>query len=188
MLTPFINWWIGDNYVLDISAVDTLVLASFVLGMNQITSLFRSSMGFFSEVKFVPFLASVFNIIFSLLFGKIWGLPGVYAATSVSRILTYNLFDPMFVIGKGFNGSLKRFYLKTIVYYLVYFCSVFGIRQVVELISVEGFIGVILKAILSFCLINAVIIAVFCRTEEFNMFIKRGVNIVRNIMKIGGVN
>lgn len=179
LLNPLILVWLGNDYILERRVVIALVLAFYLTGVNQINSMYRTSMGLFSQAKFVPATAAFINIGMSILLGRYWGLFGVFIATSISKILTFSIIDPILLYRKGFNMSVKkyfiRFFMECAVTVLIYLITQFAI----SMINTDGYAGLILKT----CVCISVSFLLLVGTLFFNQDFKYVIKIVLNIIK-----
>ena len=112
LLNPLIETWLGIDYLLSQWVVIALVLPFLLTGMNQIVSTYRMTLGLFKQARFIPLFAALINIVLSFVFGYLFGLIGVFIATSVAKLLTFSLFDPILVYKNGFETKCNRYFLK----------------------------------------------------------------------------
>ena len=144
MLNPFINYWLGEEYLLGQDIVISLVLAFYFTGINQAAYLFRTATGLFKQTKFAPLVGAIINIVLSVVLSKIIGLSGVFIATAVVRIICFTLVDSRLIFKHVFKSSSFKYYLMFCVricicvggYLLVnYIIKMFSILSVASLIG-----------------------------------------------------
>ena len=168
LLTPFVqNIWLGNKYVIPYDAVLALSVSFYINLINTVPSIYRTTLGYFKEARFAPMIASLLNIILSVVLAKIIGLSGVFWATAISRVLTFNIIDPHYVFKRGFNMTPFKYYkifltetLMLIINYLITFYSV-------SLIHSCGIMGFILKAILNCIVFNFFFILTHFKNPSF---------------------
>ncbi|UFH65472.1 sugar translocase [Clostridium cadaveris] len=173
LLNPFIELWIGKQYMLSKTVVNSLVLAFYFTGINQIPSLYRTSMGIFKQAKYAPMLASIINIVLSILLAKVIGLAGIFIATSISKIVTFCIIDPLLVYKKGFNKKCDRYFLKFILFFLLLVLTYVVVECTINLIIYNGMVGVLLKIIVCVLEINCIFLVAFFRTSSFKLFLNK---------------
>lgn len=71
----FIGLWIGDEFVLEQSAFIILILITFIL-MTRTNTIFIEAYGLFHDI-WAPIAEVVLNVIFSVIGGYYYGLPGI---------------------------------------------------------------------------------------------------------------
>ncbi|MFQ7664758.1 MAG: hypothetical protein ACLRJ3_00355 [Thomasclavelia ramosa] len=104
-------------------------------------------MGLFKETQNFPIIAAFINIFLSIVLAKLFGLSGIFFATSISRMLTYNVSDAYFVFKKGF-GKCPIYYFSNS-FHLFHDCF-FGtvyIYIISLFIRIEGILGLFVKLI-----------------------------------------
>lgn len=114
LVNPFINLWLGPDYVMSAVIPFSLVLSIFVGGINFAAYSFRISLGYFKEVQWFYVAYAVLNIILSIIAGKAWGAAGVFLATSVSRLLTAEIADGYYIYKYALNRKPVLYYLRDI--------------------------------------------------------------------------
>lgn len=166
-MSPFIFVWIGNDYVLSNSVVTIISINMYIAGMLYAPYNYRQTMGLFVEGKMRPIISAIINIVVSIIFAKYWGLAGVLWGTAVARLTTNVWFDPYLVFKKGMKKSplpyFKDYIVKgilavivaTVCYYSTY------------MISNNGIIFVLLKAIITFLISNIIIFIFYCKSCEF---------------------
>ena len=167
LLNPLINIWLGSEYLLDTNAMIVLILVFFITGVNQIPSLYRTSIGLFKKVRFLPILAAISNIILSILFAKEVGLWGIFAATIIVRLLFFTLVDPVMLYRYGFEISPTKYYIlyiRDFVFLILGCVSVAYVCDFIEGISFKYFFAKIIV-----CIITSIslIVLLYNTTSEF---------------------
>lgn len=147
LLNPLIMVWLGNDYVLDIPVVVSLSLSFYVTGSNQIASLYRTTLGLFEKAKMVPFTAAIINIVLSIVLGKYIGLLGVFIATSISKLLTFNLFDPILIYKYGFNKKPMKYFVIKIGRFVLNVVTIILVTMLISLVPVNGLKGLLLKTL-----------------------------------------
>lgn len=142
-LDPFVVWWLGSQYSIDAASRAALVFTLFIIGSNQIASLYRSSLGIFRATRFVPFVALILNVVFSVVLGLFWGMPGVLLATGLARACTYSIVDPVLVFRRSLGSSSLRYYLGVGTYFLAVVAGSLVSTYIAGLAGVSGFAGVV---------------------------------------------
>lgn len=167
LLNPFIELWIGKEYLLDTSVVNSLVLGFYLTGINQIPSLYRTSMGIFRQAKYTPIVAAVINLILSVILAKAIGLAGVFIATSISKILTFSIVDPVLVYKKGFKMDYRKYFSKFFMFFILLLISYYLVSFTVTLIDYPGLTGFIVKIIVCLVQVNAIFLLALFQTQSF---------------------
>lgn len=166
-MTPFIFVWIGNDYVLSNSVVTIISINMYIAGMLYAPYNYRQTMGLFVEGKMRPIISAIINIVVSIIFAKYWGLAGVLWGTAVARLTTNVWFDPYLVFKKGMKKSplpyFKDYIVKGILAVIVAIVCYYS----TYMISNNGIIFVLLKAIITFLISNIIIFICYRKSGEF---------------------
>ena len=166
-LNPLVRVWLGDEYVLSNYTVLFLVLNFYVTGIHHPSYVFRTTMGYFVQGKFAPLAAAVINIFLSVVWGKAYGLSGIFAATVVSRALTMSIVDPLLVFGLGFKKSPVLHYLRFLLTTCVSAAICLILSYVTAYIRIGGFGGLVIKAVVYTVLFNLIYGLIYFKNTNF---------------------
>lgn len=182
LLSPFIeSVWLSSEYILPFETVLMLVLSFYVLMINSIPSTYRTALGFFNEAKWSPLGAAVINIILSIMLAKFWGLTGIFFATIISRLVTFNIIDPYLVLKNHFKKAPVKFFVKNIIAFVFVICNYFVTKSISSFIVVSGIFSFVAKAIVSAVCCNLIFLLCLRKSRYFGevmsyikSFLKRG--------------
>ncbi len=173
LISQFINLWVGSEYLLSPLVTIVIVFVFYVTGINQIPSLYRTSLGIFKEAKILPLVAAVINIVFSVILGMKFGLLGVFLATILAKVLTFNFFDPYIVFTKGFNTSPYSIFIKKVKYILILIANFIICKFVYSFLGFNGWTGFLINCIVVFMLSNLVMLVLLFNDDSFKTLFKR---------------
>ncbi|MBZ9689210.1 sugar translocase [Clostridium estertheticum] len=166
-LNEFIKLWIGKEYLVSQLVIFSLALHFFVNGVQFVPFTYRTTMGLFVQAKIAPIIATVINIVLSILLGYKFGLFGVFIATSIARFCAMGIIDPYFIYKEKFKKSSKEYFLKYFGYLLITSLNYWFTYLALSFIPLSGWVGIIVKAIVCFVVSNMFYYLVFCRTVIF---------------------
>ena len=181
LLNPFIDLWLGNNYLLGMDVVIMLVADIYIITMVRPYESFRNANALFVQGKYRPAVMVVLNIVLSIGLANKWGLTGVLFATVVARLLTHVWYDPWLIYRKVFHKPFSN-YIKIKVLYLLTVVANCGLVYVVcSIISFSNqWVEFCLKALLCAFIPNIILITLFRNNNEFkalyvytNNFFKR---------------
>lgn len=178
-LTPLVQIWLGDSFVISFSAVVAACIYFYISNMHYPCYTYRTTAGLFIYGKYVPMFAAIINIILDVIMGKIWGLTGIIWASTISRIFTYELIDPILVYKKVFHSSVLKYLFLYISMTFLIFADCGVSKFIISIIPVQGIIGFILKIILFSIVFNAIFFGVTCKTSQFKSIRNRVLRIIR---------
>ena len=171
IVQPFISIWVGEKYKLDMFIVIAIVFNYFQTMQISIYNTFKDSAGIWREDKFVPLVQATLNIIFSIIFLKIFGLAGVFMGTIFCGLTLWCYSYPKFVYKKLFSRSYIN-YAKETVGYILLFVFVAIITYGVSLLVIvdNNLLQVIINTILCLIVPNMLMIMIFRKTDNYRYF------------------
>lgn len=185
LLNPFVKLWIGNNYTLNDSVIIALSINFFIAGFMNTLWTFRSTMGLFTQGQYRPLIVSVINVVVSIVLSFKLGVTGVLVGTAISRICVNLWYDPWIIHKKGFNKSVKPFFINYIVRLFFLVCVTLLLKFISliifnEAVNLQNFIVMILLV----CLIpNFLFVILYRKLDEFKYFYEL---ILKIILKIKG--
>ena len=172
----------GKEYILPIYIPIIMAVNFFSTGMLNAVWTYKHTMGLFHYGRFMQIFTGVFNIVFSVILGKYWGLFGILAATFLARLLTNMWYDPYAIYKYGFEMNPFK-YIKKYVYYLIVLAiAIVGCILGLKLVHGNIIAVVIEKIVACSVITNIVFYIMFCKSKEFKK-IKNVFNNVINIIK-----
>ena len=167
LLNEFILIWIGPKYILDNFTIIAICLELYISGMQNPAYIYRTTLGLFRQGQISAVMASVMNIILSIVLYKTVGLCGIFFATSISKFFSYGIIDPMLIYREAFKKKVASYY----VMYGLYFCIIVGIymglNQFLTLFVINGIQGFIIKVLVISVVFFIVQILLFFRSNIF---------------------
>lgn len=178
LMTPFITLWIGDRMVVDALTINLIVLDYYMIGQRICLNNIKSAAGVFEPDKYVALLQAVVNLVTSICFVKLIGLPGVYVGTIIQGTLS-SILKPILSYKLLFGLSSRYYFIDSARYGGVVLCAYvicYILRQnVLANITVINFtIMVILVGIIP----NIIFTIAFHKDVEFKYLIEIAKSVV----------
>ena len=125
LIDPFIELWLGAEYILDPLVVSLFCSIFFIRQIVNPIEAFKQAYGLYSDT-WAPLTEGILNIAISIIFAQKFGLAGILLGTNISLILIVAIWRPIYVYRSGFKkpygnyviGFLKLFLLVTIAFLL----------------------------------------------------------------------
>lgn len=179
MIEPFIELWIGKEYILSKSVLIVLVINFYIQGMRKTCNTFKEAAGIFHEDRFVPLLESFLNIIASLILVNFYGLAGVFMGTVISSTALFFYSYPKYVYKPLFNKSYFQYAKENIFYCTL---TLVSILLTVFITGIFNLDNILLKLIINgiSCLIipNLIYFIILYKTSDFKYYL----NIITKIL------
>lgn len=157
LMNDFIKIWIGEEFLLSNLTLLSLVLFFYIDGMQFVGSSYRTTAGLFAYAKSAPFFEAIINIVMSIVLGKLIGLPGVFFATSLSKIFVFCWLDPYLIYKHIFKESPKEYAQKYIKYFVIFSLSLILIFYISNIFPVSNYLLWVIKA----CILGLLTVLIF---------------------------
>ena len=167
LYNPFIRIWAGESWLLPGSTVAVICLNFFLPNVLTPVWSYRNTTGLFRETKNILLYAAAINLVLSYFFGIRWGLTGILAATSVSRLLTSFWFEPYLLHKRIFGCSSAPYFLRQGLYLAVVAVSFALIQGAAGALRLGLWGDFLLKGILCVIVPNGLLLLLSGRTEAF---------------------
>ncbi|MGQ3376824.1 lipopolysaccharide biosynthesis protein [Priestia endophytica] len=168
VINPFIEIWIGKEYLLKESIVIVVILNFYLTGMRQSVLTFKEAMGLFWYDRHKPIFESIINLVLSLILVKSLGIVGVFIATSISTVTTCFWIEPYVLYKYGLKVSVSSFFGKYLIYTLVTGITSIITLNIAQLMYKDSIITLILSMLVSVSIPNIIFLLLFWKTKEFN--------------------
>lgn len=137
----FVRIWVGEKYILEPLVLILMLLNLYIAQVRKPVDDFINAYGLFSDV-WAPITEAVINLIISIIFGSMYGIPGILFGTLVSTFIIVILWKPYFLYREGFKLDFWQFWkrnIKLICLFAVTMAIVFYILRLVDK-SIDSFV------------------------------------------------
>ncbi|HHW21445.1 MAG TPA: hypothetical protein GXX26_00990 [Clostridiaceae bacterium] len=176
LLNPFINLWIGEDYLLDDFTV-FIIVATYYFGYDGIkkcVTIFKRTTGVFYYDRYSPVAEAIINIVFSVILAKIFGISGVFMGTIIAALATNIWVEPYVVYKHFFKTPLNNYFKKLILYSIATLMTGIIVKNIVSLINRTTWLGFFVMAVCCVLLTVLIFTLLFIRTDEFKYFYQLG--------------
>lgn len=166
-LNKLIILWIGEAFVFSDLVVFAIVLHFYVNSVHFTAYTYRVTMGLFVQGRWAPLAAAGINVILSFWLGGIIGIAGIFFATSIARLLTSGIVDPILVYRNGFEKSPLKYYIRYFSFAGLFIGLYLLMKLVVSFITIAGLNGFVIEVVVVSLLFNIVMAAIFWKYQDF---------------------
>ena len=168
-----VSFLFGKQYVVDISIVIIMAVNYYTVGMQNAVWTFYNTLGLFRYGQYLGLITGLINIVFSIYFGKLWGLFGILLATFLSRMLTNLWYSPYALFKYGFQKNFLLYCKKYIAYIIILVFTLF-INYCLTSFQLESLlVTLVLKLLISILVPNIIFGVIFFRTDEFRYVLSK---------------
>ena len=175
----FIELWIGKEYLLPNSTLYIIIFNFYLTGLLYPILCFRNTTNLFRTTKYLMLIASIINIVLSIILGNVWGINGIFIATALSRLFTNIWYEPYILCKNYFNKKVYKYYLKNILEFLLLVIIIMLSRQICSYIVVNNkIIEFCIKLMICLIIPNVIMLIKYYKTDEFK-YIKQKFSITK---------
>ena len=179
IVQDFVPVWVGEKYLMPYSLVIAVLIVFYLRMITNTMWMYRSAMGLFKEVQYINLIATVLNIIFSIILGKLMDVTGVIVATAVSRVLSSFWYEGK-IVYKRFNKPLSDYFLFQIKSVLVCLIVVSISIFMCSFVSGNPYLVILIKLLLALSISCVGLFIAYGRTKEFKTMLKKIKSVVRH--------
>lgn len=190
LFNDFISIWLkNDKYLLDSFSIFIIIVNFYTTGMQSAATMYRDTTGLFSIGKYRPIIASIINIIISIMLAPKLGISGVLLGTIISRLSVYFWFDPYVVNKYIFNKSSKSYFISYTKYTIITVLTGFITYLSTNITSgLSMYISFIFNLVICIILPNTIFMLIY-RNSVYLQYIKNIIlisikNITQNYKKV----
>ena len=167
IMDKFILLWVGETLLLDKATMLAIVIGFYTNGVHYAAYVYRTTLGYFVQGQIAPIIAVVLNIILTLVLFNFIGLAGIFISTPIARMLSTGIIDPILIFKKAFHVNPLIYYVKYILFAILFIAIALLCTFCVSLITLGGWGGLILQVLSVAVIFNAVMFLIFFRTRMF---------------------
>ena len=158
----------GSQYVLPSHIPLILAVNFFTIGMLQACYVYKSTLGLFRYGQHLLLFTGILNLGLNVVFGKLWGIFGIFFATLIARACTNLWYEPYAVYRYGFQKS-PWLYAKRYARFWGIFLLAGGICwRLCALCHFSASANVLLKVVICTLVPNGIFLLFFRKTEELS--------------------
>ena len=167
LLNPFIGLWLGGRFLFSQGTVALICAQHYVQTARFTANGFINGYGLFHMDKPRALIESVINLAVSIWLVNSIGIPGVFAGTVISGVLTYFWREPYLLHKHALHGIIGRYWTVQLLWsgLTVLLCGV--LLPIMERVSF-GISGFVLQMGIVLVVPNLIIMAFFCRSSEWH--------------------
>lgn len=183
-ITPFIQWWLGNEYVLGYATMCIILFNFYINNMRNSALTFKTKSGIFVNDRYTPLLQGIINLVLSLIFVQYWELTGVLVATAIS-ILSIGFWQfPRLIYKYTFHKPLWNYFRMYFFYTIIGFCTLYVSHYLCQFNTIQNLmLHTILNGLISVGCIFFIFYISFYRLETFKELKTYIYSVYNNISK-----
>ncbi len=179
MFQPFIEWWIGDEFLLGGATLFLVLINFYCTGIQDCVNTFTNATGLFWETRHKPIFECIINLGVSVVLAYKIGIAGVFIGTLASYICTFWI-NPVLIFKKQFKKNVTVYFMKFIMYLIITVAVSLSLGAICNNIFDNATLFTILmRALMCIVVPNLLYLILFGTTQEFRYCY----NLVRKTIK-----
>lgn len=167
LFNPFIDLWLGKEYLFETPVVLAIAANFFFTGMRQSLWIFKDAKGIYWQDRYRPLAEVVVNLGVSIVLAQQLGVLGVLIGTAVTTLLVTLPIEPRVLFKHGFYSSPREYYFHYSQRTLLVATAGAITWGLASLAPPWGLLGLVIKAALCLTVPTFIFWAIFARTKEF---------------------
>lgn len=178
-----VTLFFGETYTVSTTIIIIIAINFYTAGVMNTSWTFKNAMGLFRYGQYINFLMGIINIIVSIFLGRRYGVAGILAATSISRMSTDYWYSPYAVFKYGFRDRFIKYVAKYIKQIITVITATSILYVICSFIHLSFYGTLIIKLFLCIVVPHIIFSVLWCRTTEFWQLINRMRAIVNKIKR-----
>lgn len=185
LLNPFMNLWLGKEYLLDIPVVAWCVLSFYIQIIKAPVWYSLGGVGYFAQDRDISIIGAVSNLIISIVCAYKWGLSGIFMGTVFSQLIQWVFKMTLFI--KKYLEIETREYIVLSVKLLLQTIFLCGLTYLIcDLCQFSNiYLDFVVKVIMCIAIPNIFNITLYRKTDTFEYLIEVTKRMVRKFMRRG---
>lgn len=143
-INPFIEFWLGEKFLLDDFTVACIALALYTSGMRKTVMVFKDCAGLFWNDRYKPLLEAGANLAFSIPLAIHFGIGGTLLGTVLTNIFVAGLIESFVVYKNLFKMGISKYVVLQIKYFLICLLSAVSSYCLITCINISSSFGIFL--------------------------------------------
>jgi O-antigen/teichoic acid export membrane protein len=171
LLQPFIELWLGPDYLLPLDAVIALVASFYITGVRKTLLMFKDASGIFRQDMYKPVVEGIANVLVSIPLAIEFGVMGVTIGTIISTVGIAFWYEAYAFFKFRYRKGPWRYLAVQLGYFVL--CAVITAIafSICESLAVQGIAGLAFRLLVCTALHAAAYVALFGKGEHFAYFL-----------------
>ena len=170
---PFMKLWMGKEMMFNFNIVILFSIYFYTWIIRRIGLTYKDAAGLWEPDFWKPYIGIVVNLITNIILVNLIGVAGATLSTIIIMVVIYFPWETAVIYKYIFKSSPKRYITKITIFTILTIFLAALTYYLTTLISIEGIIGLALKAIICVIIPNSFYFIIFRKSKEFADIKKR---------------
>ncbi len=183
LFNPFIELWIGKDYLFSFDVVCIIVINFYIAGMRKSVLTFREASGLFYRDRWKAVVEAIINLGASIILAIQFGTFGVFLGTFISSVTVCVWVEPLILYKYGFKEKLREYFKLYFMYAIITIVCCALSYYLCSFITYGRWVSLFLKAGICLIIPNVINIIIFRNTMPYQYFKNLIKKIFRKILR-----
>ncbi|PKM53340.1 MAG: hypothetical protein CVV00_12765 [Firmicutes bacterium HGW-Firmicutes-5] len=174
LVNPFIEIWLGSEYLFNMEIVAVLIINFYITGMRSSVRVFKDAHGLYWYDRYKPLAESIINIIASVILANYLGVLGIFLGTMISTITTSFWVEPFVLYKYGFKTSSTEYFKLYLKYAMITIIAGGLTWMVCSFIVGSGIMNFGIKLVICAIIPNFIFYIIFKKNNAFIHLVQVG--------------
>jgi O-antigen/teichoic acid export membrane protein len=167
LFNPFIEVWLGREYLFDLPVVLAIAVNFYLTGIRNSIWVFKDAKGLFWPDRYRPLVEIVIKLVFSVVLAQQFGVLGVLMGTAISTMIVCLPWEPYVLFRLGFKMSTLIYFQRYFLHSLLTIVGGAATWAASYWIGADGWTNLITRLVLCLVIPNGINWLVLGRSPEF---------------------
>jgi len=173
----------GEHMVLDQGVLICIVSNLYLYNIRRTAWTFRDAYGLFWYDRYKALAEAGINLVISIVLGIHMGLVGILIGTVASTVFTSLWVEPYILYKYVFKKKPTQYFWILFRYTLITAVSCYVCKLLVNLISIQGYLGFIIGVIISAIICSLIIMILYFKSSELGYYKDLMLKLVKKILQ-----
>ena len=171
LFNPFIELWVGREYLFDEKIVLVIAINYYLSGMRQSVLTFRDAYGLYWYDRWKPVAEIIINLTSSILLARVYGVLGILLGTLISTLLTCFWMEPYVLYKYALKAPIRNYFLSYLIGVVITITAGALVWWICGLLPNGGWALWLLKCAVCVALSNLLFAIAFHKNPMFSYFL-----------------
>ena len=170
LMEPFLNLWIGSNYLLENTVLILAILSFYITGIRKTLLIFKDASGIFTQDKYKPLIEGLVNILVSIPLAIHFGIQGVILGTIISTLCVAFWFEAFVFFRNRFHRGFGEYLFVQLRFILLNFIIASLCCFLCKFINLNPLWNLLVRIPICLIVPSFIYLVIFRKTESFAYF------------------
>lgn len=173
LINDLITVWLGKEFIFNYTVVLAISFNIYLACVLQPLWSYREATGLYVKTKYIMVIASVINLVLSVILGKLLGIGGILLASIISRLVTYFWYEPVLLFKEYFEKPVWKYFFQLGINILISGVVIIVFNKLFMNFIVVSWFDLLIKSILCGIGTFIIFVLIYMKSEGFKFVLKK---------------